>query len=220
MKTLIIFCTTILLPLTGAFAQTLNWHNIDGVKKNLVSVNAGWDYANTIGLAYTRVVMTKMPIALSGQFSKPAGNDLLDDFKSKLGGQIRLITAGNFAVAASVYGNYRQYQSSMAKLQSFGCELTAIGGYYRAHWFLAMEFGFDKAIATRIRGSDWMKQNFPSSKDGWYVPTAGNFLFALQAGGSIKNVDLFLRAGQVTDQNFKSSAQVPFMAQVGVNVKF
>lgn len=203
-------------------AQTLNWSAIQESQQHLVNVNAGWDFAATIGLGYGYKLKTKMkmPVMLSAQVSAPTGNNLVDDFKSKLGGQVRVYKTGNFLATVHVYGIFRGYKSDLVKLQNFGSEFIGVFGYYKSKWFAAAEFGFDKAIATHIKNSELMKDNYPGVQDGWYVPTGGNFNFGIQGGYSIKTFDVTVKAGKTVDQRFQSTAMVPFYFQLGVNKRF
>jgi hypothetical protein len=163
---------------------------------------------------------TRVPTVLSAQFSLPAGENLIDDFKAKVGGQVRVVQRGRFQASVAMFGLYRQTTNHLVKLQNFGGEFTGVIGYYRPRWFVAAECGFDKAIVTRIRNSEAMKHIYPDVRDGWYVPTGGNFVFALQAGYSLESVDFILKAGKVLDQNLRTSATVPLTVQFGVNARF
>ena len=35
-----------------------------------------------------------------------------------------------------------------------------------------------------------MRENHPGIRDGWYVPTAGNFSYGMQAGFSARKLDV------------------------------
>lgn len=203
-----------------AGAQAINWKSFAENQKHMANLSTSWDYAATLGAGYAYRMETKLPAVLNAQFSLPAGNDLADDFKAKLGFQVRVFQAGNFQGTVSLFGIYRQFQSDLAKFQNFGSEFTGTIGFYKARWFVATEFGFDKAIVTRVKNSDQMRQNYPGVRDGWYVPTGGNFMFMLQTGYSFKVFDLYVKVGKIIDQNLRSSATVPLTGQLGINVRF
>jgi hypothetical protein len=206
---------------TKATAQTLNWSALQQEHKHIASVNVGWDYATSLGVGYAYKLDTKMPVVLGVQFSVPAGNNLTDDFKAKLGGQVRVVKAGNFLATVMAYGIYRQFEhASVVRFQNFGSEFRGVAGYYKARWFVAGEFGFDKAIVTYIKNMDAMEHYYPTIRNGWYIPTGGNFQYGIQAGYSLKSVDVNLKAGKMVDQYFKSTARIPYYCQLGVNVKF
>ncbi len=198
-------------------AQSINWANMREGHRHTINANIGWDYASTVGLGYMYKFNMKVPVVANAQFSVPAGKTIGDDFKSKLGFQFRPVKVGNFQATVGVYGIFRQYQSEMARLQDFGSEFTGLAGYYRKHWYLAGEFGFDKAITTHINGK-LAKKSYPATQDGWYVPTGGNFHFGIQVGYSISNLDIYMATGKITYQNFNYSAIVPNYVQIGLNV--
>lgn len=123
-------------------------------------------------------------------------------------------------MAVKAYGNFRQYENEYVKIASFGSEFSAMIGYYKPRWFAAGEFGFDKAIATHIKNSDIMKEMYPGSQDGWYVPTGGNFIYGVTGGYSFKYFDVYLEIGKTITQDFKTTPAVPLYAEVGVNLRF
>lgn len=220
MKTGILAAVLVAAMAIPSAAQTLNWSGMQENQRHIINANVSWDYAATVGLGYGYRMETRVPTILSAQFSLPAGEDLVDDFKAKVGGQVRVLQRGRFQASVAMYGLYRQTTNHLVKLQNFGGEFTGVIGYYRPRWFVAAECGFDKAIVTRIRNSEAMKRLYPDVRDGWYVPTGGNFVVALQTGYSLKSVDFILKAGKVIDQNLRSSATVPLTVQFGVNARF
>ena len=201
-------------------AQNLNWSSLRHGHRHIINVNTGWDYAASFGLGYDYALRTKIPSTIHTEISLPAGNDFADDLKAKFGGQARVFKAESILVTITVYGIFRRAHSQLATLENFGSEFTGIAGYYKSKWYVAAEFGFDKAIATHIRNSDSMKDNYPDVRDGWYVPTGGNFHFGVQGGYSIASYDVYLKVGQTLDQRFELTAAVPYYFQLGVNKKF
>ena len=207
----ILFC----FQFEQSFSQTLNFNNLKNEDKHVVSVNAGLDYGLVYGAGYGYQVKSKKPIILNVEFSVPSGENLLDDFKTKIGGQIRFYKFRNFHFTAKAQGIFRRNENDYVTFQNFGCELTANIGYYKSKWFTALEFGFDKAIVTHFKHSSEYKQIYPGVQNGWYEPaTGGNFNLGLQAGYSFKRSDIFLKGGVVATQNF-STPLLPFYAQLG-----
>ena len=100
--------------------------------------------------------------------------------------------------------------------------MDIVGGYYQPHWHVAVEIGFDKAIVTHFKHSESFKQNvYALVQDGWYSPaTGGNLTYGLQGGLSFKKMDVFLKAGRVITEDFTTTPQVPFYAQLGVDYRF
>ena len=111
--------------------------------------------------------------------------------------------------------------NDFVRLVNFGSDMSGIVGYYRPKWFVAGEFGFDKAIVTHFRHSKAYKDQYPGVVDGWYEPaTGGNLYYGLQAGFSFRKQDIFLRAGKILTQDYKTTPMVPIYGQLGYNIKF
>jgi hypothetical protein len=187
---------------------------------HLINLNIGWDYGSTIGIGYGYKLRTDLPVVLNVDFSLPFGSKVLDDFKVKLGGQVELVRQGNFSATVKAYAIFRRYQNIMARLLNFGSEFSGVCGYYRPNWYAAAEFGFDKAITTHIKNSAQMREYFLEVKDGWYIPTAGNFFYGIQGGYSFNRYDVYLKIGKTVTQDLKTAAMIPFYLQLGLNSKF
>jgi len=208
-------------PKSLCLAQTLNWASLRQEQRHIVNVNAGYDYAFTYGVGYGYHLKMKLPIVLNVEYSQPAGDKAFDDFKTKIGGQIQLYQVNDFRFTAKILGIARRYENDYTRLFNFGSDMSAIAGYYRDKWFVAGEFGFDKAIVTNFKHTDLFRENFPDVKDGWYEPsTGGNFYYGLQAGVSFTNNDIFLKAGKVVQQDFETNPTIPFYVQIGYNRRF
>lgn len=201
-------------------AQTLNWNSLY-TTKHIINVGIGWDYSLSYSLGYAYQVNTKIPLILNANFSIPSGENLFDDFKTKLGGQIVLLNKTNFKGSITLNGIYRRYENPLVRLQNFGSEVKGTIGYYKSKWFVAGEVGFDKAIVTHFKHSESFKENiFQEVKDGWYEPaTGGNFLYGLQTGYSFRKSDLTLHIGKVTTQDFKTTPRIPYYLTFGYNYK-
>lgn len=204
------------------YAQTINWANLKSEQKHIVNLNVGgWDYAFVFGVGYGYKINTKLPIILNAEYSFPSGKDLIDDFKTKIGGKIHIYQINNFQFSANIYGVFRRYENPLVRLVNFGSDVTGIVGYYKSEWFVAGEVGFDKAIVTHFKHSEVFKNTIYSGvKDGWYEPaTGGNFYYGLQAGSSFKQIDLTFKIGKVITQDFKTTPLIPYYAQLGFNYK-
>ncbi len=203
-----------------AHAQAVNWASLQKSQRHTISVNTAIDYGATFGVGYAYQLKTTLPILLNAEYSFPGGKNLPDDFKTKIGGQIRLVAVSNFVLTAKMQGVFRRYQNPLARMLNFGSDMSATAGYYRQKWFAAAEAGFDKAIITKFKNSPLAKQNFPGIKDGWYQPaTGGNFYYGIQAGYSLRLIDIFLKAGSVIEQDFKTKPLLPFYGQLGANIR-
>jgi len=208
------------LVLSGnVFSQGINWKSLDKAQRHIININAGAEYGSTVGAGYGYQLKSKMPIVLNLEYSFPTGEKLTDDFKTKIGGYIRLYQVNNFQFTAKIHGIFRRYENSLATLVNFGSEITGTAGYYKPKWFFAGEAGFDKAIVTNFKHSTVYKQNFPSVKDGWYEPaTGGNFYYGLQTGYSFRRNEIYLKAGKLVSQDFHTTPLLPFYLQIGYNI--
>jgi hypothetical protein len=202
-------------------AQTFNWINLNKDQKHTVNVSISADYAVTYGVGYSYKLRSELPIILNAEYSFPSGKNITDDFKTRIGGQVDWLKAGNIHFITKIHGIFRRYENDYATLLNFGSDLSGIIGYYKPKWFIAGEVGFDKAIVTHFKHSDLYKQNYSGIKDGWYEPsTGGNFYYGIQAGISRKRFDIYVKAGKLTEQDFKTSPMLPIYGQIGVNINF
>lgn len=222
MKAIVALITFLLSLLTSQIsqAQTINWENLKKEETHILNINAGWDYSFVYGLSYGYHLKTELPIILESSISLASGEVIFDDFKAKIGGQFSLYKIENFRLNVAVHGIYRRYENPIVTLQNFGANESTTIGYYKSKWFIAGEFGFDKAIVTHFNHSDIYAAIYPEVKNGWYEPTTGgNFNFGIQGGYSFNKNDLTLRIGKVMNEDFKSTPLIPFYAQLGYNFK-
>ncbi len=204
-----------------SYAQTLNWASLDKEQRHILNLNASLDFGVTYGIGYSYHLKTNLPIVLNIEHSHPSGDKILEDFKTKIGGQIRWVQAGDFQVSTRIQGVFRRFENPLARLVNFGSDLSGTFGYYRPKWFVAGEVGFDKAIVTHFKHTQSYKDDFPAVQDGWYEPaTGGNFYYGLQAGFSFKRSDIYLKAGYVLVQDFKTKPFLPYYAQLGYSRRF
>lgn len=201
----------------SSFSQEINWAQLPIKQSHIININVGLEHGTVIGVGYGYQLNTKIPIIINAQFSKPFGYTFLDDFKTKLGIQSKVFSTNNFAVTIKAYGSFRRFESSTVRLSNFGSEFSTSIGFYKPKWFIAGEFGFDKAITTYIKNGKELKEYYPDIKDGWYVPTGGVFFYGIQSGYSFKANDLTLGIGVFSAQDFKSSTTLPYYLNIGYN---
>src|SRR4030095_1352379 len=216
----IIITTILSMPVNYSFAQNINWKNLQPYEKHVLNLNVGFDNATSVGIGYGYHFDTKMPLLLNAELSLPFGDKVFDDSKLKLGGQLNVLTLGNFYTTVKAYGIIRRYENDLARLFNFGSEFSATTGYYREKWYAVGEFGFDKAIVTHIKHSDLMKQYNPNVESGWYIPTGGNFFYGRQGGYSFDRNEVYAKVGRVLTQDFKTTPLVPYYFQLGWNMKW
>jgi hypothetical protein len=211
----------VLFMMMTGYAQNLNWANLSQDQQHIINVNIGMDYSVNYAIGYGYKLKTALPIIASVEYLQPSGKNLVDDFKVKVGGQIQLYHTGPLFIVAKVYSIFRRYENNYVSMANFGSDLSATVGYFKPKWFAAADVGFDKAIVTHFKHSELFKEHFPDVKDGWYEPaTGGNLYYGLQGGISLGRVDIYLKAGKVISQDFKTAPTLPFYGQLGINLKF
>lgn len=216
---LVLLALFLLTNTIGLTAQTVNWRNVDP-RQQMVSATAGLDYGLVFGLGYAYRLDTKRPLVVNLDYTFPSGRSLLDDFNVRLGAQTELVHVGNFSATLKVNGIFRRFENSEARLLNWGAELTGLAGYYRPRWFVAAEVSFDKAVMTHVKHSALVLDNLPGLRNGWYIPTGGNFLYGVQAGKTFGRLDVSLKGGQVVQQDFKSMPFLPFYGQLRISQRF
>ncbi len=205
----------------AGYSQNINWRSLGEDRRNIVQLNVGYDFGATAQLGYSRAFTLIRPVVVGLDYSLPMGNVLLDDFKVRLGGQMEIVQVGGFSTTLKVFSNLRRYQTSLVRIVSFGSDFGVLAGYYRSTWYAAGEFGFDKSVATNLENSDIMKAYFPAIRDGWYVPTGGNYYYGIQAGKTLgESLDLSLRLGATDAQFDDENAVLPYYVQVGMGMRF
>lgn len=217
-----ILIAVLTLIVSSSGAQTLNWESLKEQDQHLVNLNLTGEHGLGYGLGYGYQVRNKLvPVIVSTEFSAPSGEVPFDEFRLKLGGQVRWAKYRNFQFSTRTYGVFRRYENDFGRLLNFGCDLSGVAGYYRPKWFAAGEVGFDKAIVTHFKHSQDYKDQYADAVGGWYKPsTGGTFRYGLQAGFSAGRHDIYLRGGKVLNQDFKTRPVMPYYAQIGYNIRF
>ncbi len=202
-------------------SQTVNWQNLKENEKHILTINTGTEYGIIYGVGYGYKFNSKLfPIIANAEFSIPSGDKLLDDFKSKIGGNVRWVKLGKFQFATKAQGIFRRFGNENVRLSNFGLDMSAVLGYYGNRWFVGAEVGFDKAIVTHFKHTDKYREIYPDVKDGWYEPaTGGNFYYVLQGGYAFKNQEIYLKLGSIISEDFKTKPTLPYLLQIGYNHK-
>lgn len=210
-----------LVSATLSFSQNINWSSINEDQKSITYLNFGYDFGITTQLGYGYQLKAFKPILLTADYSFPMGKNLVDDFKVRIGGQIPLYEINNFTISAKIYSIFRKHETSLVKMTSFGAEMAAILGYYKSTWHVAGEFGFDKSINTYLKHTDLIKENYPSIKDGWFIPSGGHFYYGIQGSKTIRDrSEISLRVGATNAQGKDENAFLPYYGQLGFVYKF
>jgi len=218
---IVMLISALILAMSSMHAQTINWGSLDS-NRHIINANAGFEYGAVFGVGYGYQIKSNLfPMIANVEYSFPSGENLFDDFKTKIGMQISLFEFHHFQFSTKLHGVFRRYETDYARVLNFGSDLSGIIGYYRSKWFVAGEVGFDKAIITHLKHTTLYSDQFPDVADGWFGPTTGgNFYYGMQAGYSFGKNDLYVRAGKVLTQDFKTSPLIPAYAQLGYNIKF
>lgn len=199
----------------NSFSQNLNWRSMTSEQRHLFNINFGFDYGTTVGIGYGYKFNTKLPIVLNTEFSVPFGEKIVDDLKSKIGGQIEILNINEFSTTLKAYGVFRRYENKFTRLFNIGSEFAIVSGYYKPKWYVAGELSFDKAITTHVKPSDLTRTYFPEAIDGWFIPSGGNFSYGIQTGYSFGTNEINLKGGKVIEEDFKSDSFVPFYLSLG-----
>ena len=210
------------LTMSTIHAQTINWGSLDTGSRHIINANAGMEYGAVFGVGYGYQIKNNLfPMIANIEYSFPSGENLSDDFKTKIGMQISWFEFHHFQFSTKLHGVFRRYETDYARMLNFGSDLSGIVGYYRSKWFAAGEVGFDKAIITHLKHPQAYSDQYSGVSDGWFGPTTGgNFYYGFQAGYSFGKCDLYGRMGKVLTQDFKTAPTIPAYAQLGYNIKF
>lgn len=220
MKKIILTINVLIVVSNILYAQNINWRAFDANQDKIIHFNTGLDYGLTFGLGFSKMINFKKPILLGIEYSFPSGENLIDDFMVRIGGQMEVIKVGSFSSTLKINGILRRFENSQARLVNWGGEFVGAFGYYKAQWFVAGEFGFDKAIITHVNHSKLANEQNYGLRSGWYIPAGGNFSYGLQTGLDLGKADFTLRLGKVIGQDFVTSPSFPFYTQIGLNRRF
>jgi hypothetical protein len=221
MKNLAKLMLVVVALANAGYSQNVNWRSLREDQPNIIRFNFGYDYGVTAQLGYNRLFTMIRPVVVGLDLSVPMGNVLLDDFKVRLGGQMEIVDLDGFSAAIKISSVFRRYQTQLVRIASFGSDFGLVAGYYSPSWYAAGEFGFDKSITSYLKHSDVMKAYFPGIKDGWYIPSGGNYYYGIQGGKTIgDSFDLSLRLGATTAQDHDENAVLPYYAQLGLGMRF
>ena len=221
MKNIIAAMIIMMAVSEAGYSQNINWRSLREDQRNVVQLNGGYDFGATAQVGYARSFSLIRPIVVGLDYSFPMGNNLTDDFKVRLGGQMEIVEIGGFSATIKIYSNFRRYQMQLVRIVSFGSDFRLLAGYYTSTWYAAGEFGFDKAIVSQLKHSDIMRANFPGIRDGWYIPTGGNYYYGIQGGKTIgETFEISLRLGATSAQDHDENAAIPLYLQLGLGMRF
>lgn len=142
------------------------------------------------------------------------------DFRARLQALTSVVRWRSLHLTGSATFITRGTENSIYRGLNFGSDFTGTAGVYRPGWFIAGEFGFDKAIITHITHSDWYRTYFyPEAKDGWYLTGGGTFHYGITAGVAIGHVELAGRVGRLRTEDFNDLTP-PIFLSLGAGIGF
>lgn len=219
-KLLISFlCSLWIVTAANAQGQNISWGAVDSTQQVYVHGSLGVEYAMTYGFGGGYLIEAGPFTMLADiSFSMPFGEDLFDDKKIKAGGNILWVSYAHWAFSTPVHAVFRTVENNYVQMVNFGSDMSAVAGYYRKHWFIAGEVGFDKAIATRFQHTEQYQGIYPQVVDGWHEPdTGGNFYYGVQLGVTYKQLTLGGSAGKLLQEDFTSKPMLPFYGSVSLS---
>ncbi len=190
-------------------------------RANRVYATFGLDPAFVATTGYGRVVR---PFGHAFQLTADIGlaTAQLDtrDFRARVGSQTSLLRWRSLHLTGSATFITRGTENQVYKALDFGADLTGTLGLYRPRWFVAGEFGKDKAIVTHVTNSDWYRRYFyPDAKDGWYLDAGGTIHYGLAAGLALGRMEVAARFGWLRAENWEQMMP-PMYATLGVGFGF
>lgn len=216
MKKITIIIITILTSLNIGISQSTNWQSDQNDQNSVIYYNMGFEFAMIARIGYGHKINAKRPLLLITDLTIPMGDDLIDDLKFRVGGQMQILRKNNIAVTATLFAIARRHQTNLVKQIGFGSESAISLGYYKPKWHIATEFGFDKSIVTHLDHSDVMSDNYPGLRDAWYTDAGGQYYYGIQASRKINTrMKIDLRLGKTDAQGDHTNALLPVYFQIG-----
>ncbi len=184
-------------------------------------VTFGLDPAFIPSAGYARVVsIFGHHVQLAGDVGIVAAEMDTRDFRVRMQALTSIVHWRSLRLTGSTTFIARGTDNSIYRGFNLGTDLTGTLGLYRSGWFLAGEFGLDKAGLTHLTHSDWYRTHFyPDAKDGWYRDPGGTIHYGLAAGLAVGRAELLLRCGALRTEQFNELTP-PMYASMGIGVAF
>ena len=190
-------------------------------ERNRVYSTFGLDPAFVTSIGYGRSVpIMGHYFQLTGDVGAVTATLDTRDFRTRLGAQTSLVRWRSVNLTGSATFITRGTENSVYRGFDFGADISGTLGVYRQKWFASTEFGFDKAVITHIKHTDWYRTNvYPDAKDGWYLDTGGTYHYGLAGGIALGRMELVGRSGFLRTENYKDMLP-PMYASLGVGIGF
>jgi len=189
--------------------------------RNQMYTTFGLDPALVTSVGYGRVVpWLGREWQLGAEVGVVAAEFDTRDFRGRLSARTTVVRWRSVRLVSSATFITRGTENSIYRALNFGADVTGALGVYRRRWFVAGEFGRDKAIITHITHSDWYRENFyPDAKDGWYLDAGGTYHYGVVSGVAVGRTELAVRAGWQRTEGFHDMLP-PMYASLGIGVGF
>jgi hypothetical protein len=172
----------------------------------------------TVGLSQGTPVVGQ-PVTTHVELGVAAARLDLKDFRGALGAQASFYQWKSVHLTGSFSLIARGTTNSVYEGFDFGAEAAMGVGVYRPRWFVAGEFGKDKAVMTHVRHTQWYRKNvYPDARDGWYLPSGGRLRYGVSGARSFGRFEAMLRMGVQRTEGWKS-LQPPAYALLGLGVR-
>ena len=204
----------------GELSAQWNIGRTDG-PRNFAYASFGVDPALIASVGYVRTVpVFGHGVEMGGEAGIVAAGWDARDFRARVQLRSSLLHLGLFRIVGSAAFVVRGTDNALHSAFNFGSDFTGNAGLYARGWFLAGEFGFDKAIITHITHSEWYRRNvFAGAKDGWYLTGGGTYHYGAAAGVSIGRAEIAVRAGWLLTEDF-NQLPTPMYTSATVGFRF
>jgi len=205
----------LLLP-TTAIAQGLSLDAPERAATNTVELRVGYDQAFVAQLGYARATsLFGHAVVLDADVTLPWDTLDAEDGRVRVGAAVSLLGSGRWNLRARLAPTLRATDNVIARFLGVGADLSVLGGYRGARWFIGAEAGLDAELATYIMPSDeYRTRVYDDAHEGWYSGSGGTLRYGLQVGATIGGGEISLRAGQMYT-TARTPTLLPFFATLG-----
>ncbi|WP_028974144.1 hypothetical protein [Spirochaeta cellobiosiphila] len=160
MKRLIIITSFLLLLLTYSLSAETS--------HSTIYIAFGFDYGlASLTTGYSHSINKDLDVSID--FTIPTVKMDTDEYRLRVGGDLRIFEAGSISIPLHSSLVYRGFGNSLVKGHGLGMELGMRPGVYFENWSLGGEFIWDRQLVTYLKHSDYYKRWFYKDvKDGWY----------------------------------------------------
>ena len=216
----VLSCALLSAFLTEGAAAQWNPARFDA-EPNRVYTTFGLDPAFVTSLGYGRAVsIGGHAFQLTGDLGVATARMDARDFRLRMGVQSSVALWRSLRITGSAAAITRGTENSIYRGYDFGADVTGALGFYRPGWFVAGEFGKDKAVITHVEHTDWYRDHYyPDAEDGWYLDAGGTFHYGLAGGVTLGRAELAGRFGFLRTEDFNPMTP-PLFGSLGLGIAF